>query len=60
MGEHYEWLFVYDLVRALFKGTTRLFECDSLCLTEIRGLMKGKPQCGLNVAFDSKAKRSCN
>ena len=30
MGEHYEWLFVYDLVRALFKGTTILFECDTV------------------------------
>ena len=51
MGEHYEWLFVYDLVRALFKGTTILFECDSSCLTEIRGLMKGKTAMWIECGF---------
>ena len=53
----------YDLVRGLFKGTTiLLFEYGtvSLCQLESKALLKEKPQCELNVAFDSKVTRSCD
>ena len=32
----------------------------SLCLLKSEASLKEKPQCGLNVAFDSKVTRSCD
>ena len=55
------YLSIFDLVRAIFREQPYCcLKVMWVCLLKSETSLKEKPQCGLNVAFDSEATRLCD
>ena len=55
------YLSIFDLVRAIFREQPCCcLKVMWVCLLKSETSLKEKPQCGLNVAFDSEATKLCD